>query len=164
MARTGLRPHPHDQREPLLFLSLHIKLTDQTAIGDPELIERQYPVIIHEFSQRHGSGGEGRYKGGDGCVRDIEFTREVNLQILSQRRAIAPYGMCGGLDGMKGFNFWKRGMPDGSYRLIGLGGNNECVMKKGDHIILRESSSIQYHFPFPLTAILGDGSGVRRKH
>jgi hypothetical protein len=66
------------------------------AIGDVEVIERQYPVIIHQFSRRYGSGGKGRFRGGDGCVRDIEFTRKVNVAILSQRRSVAPYGMCGG--------------------------------------------------------------------
>lgn len=138
MARTRLRAYAHDQREYRLD-PLDPQLTSQTAIGDPELIERQYPVIIHEFSQRHGSGGAGQYRGGDGCIRDIEFTREVELQILSQRRAVAPYGMAGGHAGEKAKNYWRRGMPDGSFRLISLGGNNECVMKKGDHIIIRTS-------------------------
>jgi 5-oxoprolinase (ATP-hydrolysing) len=102
------------------------------------MIERQYPVIIHRFSQRHGSGGAGRNRGGDGCIRDIEFTREVSMAILSQRRAVAPYGMAGGHDGAKAMDFWKKGLPDGSYKLISLGGNNQCTMKKGDHMILRE--------------------------
>jgi len=95
-------------------------------------------VIVHEFSQRHGSGGAGRFRGGDGCIRDIEFTRQVDCAILSQRRTVAPYGMRGGLPGEKGLNVWKRNMPDGSVQMINLGGMNECVMNKGDHIIICE--------------------------
>ncbi|WRT68163.1 uncharacterized protein IL334_005138 [Kwoniella shivajii] len=118
---------------------VHVHMTN-TAIGDVEIIERQYPVIIHEFSQRTGSGGAGKFRGGDGCVRDIEFTRKVDVAILSQRRAIAPYGMCGGDPGAKGVNQWIRKTEDGVVRLINLGGNNECVMNPGDHIIINEKS------------------------
>jgi len=58
--------------------------------------------------------------------------------MLSQRRAVAPYGMAGGQPGAKGVNIWQRTMPDGATRLINIGGMNECVMNKGDHIIIRK--------------------------
>ena len=46
-----------------------------TRITDPEILERRYPVILRQFSIRRGSGGKGRYHGGDGVVRELEFTR-----------------------------------------------------------------------------------------
>nr|XP_018260016.1 uncharacterized protein I303_08088 [Kwoniella dejecticola CBS 10117]OBR82174.1 hypothetical protein I303_08088 [Kwoniella dejecticola CBS 10117] len=124
---------------------VHVHMTN-TAIGDVEIIERQYPVIIHEFSQRIGSGGAGKFRGGDGCVRDIEFTRKVDVAILSQRRAIAPYGMRGGQPGAKGVNQWIRKTGD-VVRLINLGGNNECVMNPGDHIIINTPGGGGYGTP-----------------
>ena len=46
-----------------------------TRITDPEILERRYPVILRQFSIRRGSGGRGRFHGGDGVVRELEFTR-----------------------------------------------------------------------------------------
>ncbi|RSH95814.1 hypothetical protein EHS25_000907 [Saitozyma podzolica] len=125
---------------------VHVHMTN-TAIGDVEVIERLYPVIIHQFSQRYGSGGKGRFRGGDGCVRDIEFTRKVNVAILSQRRSVAPYGMCGGDPGAKGINIWKRNMPHGHVAEINLGGMNECTMNPGDHIVIHTPGGGGYGEP-----------------
>eukprot|EP01036_Dinobryon_divergens_P024045 gene24045-32459_t len=66
-----------------------------TRITDPEILERRYPVILRQFSIRRRSGGKGRYRGGDGVVRELEFTR---------RRAFCPYGMNGGESGQRGLN------------------------------------------------------------
>lgn len=53
--------------------SVHCHMTN-TAIGDAEVIERRYPVIIHEFSVREGSGGKGKWNGGCGIIRDFEVS------------------------------------------------------------------------------------------
>lgn len=42
-----------------------------TRITDPEILERRYPVVLREFSLRPGSGGAGRWRGGDGVVREV---------------------------------------------------------------------------------------------
>ena len=63
------------------------------------VFERRYPVILREFSLRSGSGGRGRYRGGDGVVRDIEFRIPCQVSILSERRVYRPYGLSGGEDG-----------------------------------------------------------------
>jgi 5-oxoprolinase (ATP-hydrolysing) len=63
------------------------------------VFERRYPVILREFSLRAGSGGEGKYHGGDGVVRDIEFRIPCQVSILSERRVYRPYGLHGGEDG-----------------------------------------------------------------
>jgi 5-oxoprolinase (ATP-hydrolysing) len=76
-----------------------------TRLTDPEVLERRYPVRLHEFSVRHGSGGAGRHRGGDGTVRRVEFLRPVEVSLLSQRRGPhPPYGMAGGEPGALGRN------------------------------------------------------------
>src|SRR4029077_10233821 len=65
--------------------AVHTHMTN-TRLTDPEVIERRYPVRVHEFSIRRGSGGAGRFHGGDGIVRRIEFLRTLRLSILSERR------------------------------------------------------------------------------
>ncbi|KAL3459102.1 5-oxoprolinase [Aspergillus heterothallicus] len=114
---------------------VHVHMTN-TRITDPESLERRYPCILREFSIRSGSGGAGLHYGGDGCVRDIEFRRDVDVSVLSERRTVAPYGMCGGEPGQCGENVWVRHDEFGE-REISLGGKNTCRMKKGDRVIIR---------------------------
>ena len=47
-------------------------------------MERRYPVLLHRFGLREGSGGKGKYRGGDGVVRDIEFMHTLQVSILSE--------------------------------------------------------------------------------
>ena len=49
---------------------VHTHMTN-TRITDPEILERRYPVVLHDFSLRKGSGGAGKYRGGDGVVREV---------------------------------------------------------------------------------------------
>ncbi len=49
---------------------VHTHMTN-TRITDPEIFERRFPVVLHEFSLREGSGGQGEYRGGDGVVREV---------------------------------------------------------------------------------------------
>ncbi|KAI1610296.1 Hydantoinase B/oxoprolinase-domain-containing protein [Exophiala viscosa] len=115
---------------------VHTHITN-TRISDPEIFERRYPVILHEFSIRPDSGGAGLHRGGDGCVRDIEFRIPLQVSILSERRVIAPYGMAGGEEGKRGVNLWIRRDPeDGTVRTISLGGKATTPMNAGDRIIV----------------------------
>lgn len=101
---------------------VHTHITN-TRIGDVELLERRYPVLVHRFGLREGTGGTGRWRGGDGCVRDFEVTEGMQVSILSevrfvlgtgleetadewQRRTRQPYGMEGGAPGESGKNTW----------------------------------------------------------
>ncbi|KAG6005826.1 hypothetical protein E4U21_007598 [Claviceps maximensis] len=86
---------------------VHVHMTN-TRITDSEIFERRYPVLLREFSIRHGSGGRGQHKGGDGVVRDIEFRIPLQVSILSERRVYRPYGLQGGEDGQCGLNLWVR--------------------------------------------------------
>jgi N-methylhydantoinase B len=69
-----------------------------------EALESAYPVRVRRYSLRPGSGGEGRFRGGEGIVREIEFLSEVRGSILSDRRRINPYGLAGGKPGRLGAN------------------------------------------------------------
>jgi 5-oxoprolinase (ATP-hydrolysing) len=89
--------------------AVHTHMTN-TRLTDPEVLEQRYPVRLHEFSIRRGSGGEGLNRGGDGVVRRLEFLRPVDVSILSQRRGrYAPYGLAGGGAGTIGRNMLVRG-------------------------------------------------------
>lgn len=104
---------------------------------DPETLEKRYPVLLREFSIRAHSGGPGLKRGGDGCVRDIELRRPMQVSILSERRVNAPYGMAGGGEGGRGVNLWIRRDPaDGSTRTISLGGRATTLMGVGDRIVV----------------------------
>ena len=84
--------------------AVHTHMTN-TRLTDPEVLERRYPVRLHEFSIRRGSGGSGLQRGGDGIIRRLEFLRELQVSILSQRRGpYAPYGLHGGGPGATGRN------------------------------------------------------------
>jgi N-methylhydantoinase B len=61
-------------------------------------------VRVRRYSLRRGSGGTGRFRGGDGIVREIEFLADVRGSILSDRRRFRPYGLAGGKPGKAGRN------------------------------------------------------------
>lgn len=82
---------------------VHTHMTN-TRLTDPEVLESQYPVRLHYFSLRPGSGGRGRWRGGDGIIRELEFLEPVELSMLTQRRTTRPYGMKGGEPGAAGLN------------------------------------------------------------
>ena len=73
-----------------------------TRITDLEILEQRYPVRVERFAIRAGSGGRGRFHGGDGLVRELRFLEPASLSILSQPRKIAPYGLDGGAPGTCG--------------------------------------------------------------
>ncbi len=87
--------------------AVHTHMTN-TRITDVEIIERNYPVRIRRFAIRTGSGGAGEFRGGNGIIREIEFLKDVDLSLLTQRRRTAAYGMKGGEPGESGENWLKR--------------------------------------------------------
>ncbi len=82
---------------------VHTHMTN-TRITDPEVLETRFPVRLVEFSLRDGSGGAGRWPGGCGLVREIEFLAPMRVSILSERRERAPFGLSGGQPGARGCN------------------------------------------------------------
>ncbi|MFE0553699.1 hydantoinase B/oxoprolinase family protein [Streptomyces pilosus] len=73
-----------------------------SRLTDPEVLEWRLPVRLEEFSVRPGSGGAGRWRGGDGAVRRIRFLEPMTVSTLSQHRRVPPYGMAGGAPGARG--------------------------------------------------------------
>ncbi|KAH9975461.1 Hydantoinase B/oxoprolinase [Lactifluus volemus] len=84
---------------------VHTHITN-TRIGDVELLERRYPVLVHTFGLRQGSAGSGEFRGGEGVTRELEFLEPLQVSILSERRTRTPYGLEGGLPGGLGRNTW----------------------------------------------------------
>ena len=82
---------------------VHTHMTN-TRVTDPEVLEARFPVRLWRFGLRSGSGGAGRWRGGEGLVRELEFLRPLHVAILSQRRERAPFGLRGGGPGAVGNN------------------------------------------------------------
>jgi 5-oxoprolinase (ATP-hydrolysing) len=83
---------------------------------DPEVLELRYPVRLEEFSVRHGSGGQGRWRGGVGVVRRIRFMEPMTANIVSSRRTQSPFGLGGGGDGITGRQWVER--SDGTREIL----------------------------------------------
>jgi 5-oxoprolinase (ATP-hydrolysing) len=73
-----------------------------SRLTDPEVLEWRFPVRVERFAIRRGSGGRGKWKGGDGVVRRLRFLEPVTAAILSNRRRVAPFGLVGGEPGALG--------------------------------------------------------------
>jgi 5-oxoprolinase (ATP-hydrolysing) len=84
--------------------AVHTHMTN-SRLTDPEVLEQRYPVRIRNFAIRRGSGGAGRWRGGDGVVREIEFLEPMQAAILSNRRRVPPAGLAGGAAGACGRNY-----------------------------------------------------------
>lgn len=80
---------------------VHVNMTN-TGITDPEILEYRYPVRLKTFCLRKGSGGTGRFPGGDGVVRELEFREALTVSLIAQHRNEGPYGLMGGLPGQPG--------------------------------------------------------------
>jgi len=82
---------------------VHTHMTN--SLNTPiEALESAYPVRIGRYALRRGSGGKGKYRGGEGIVREIQFLTSTRGSILSDRRRFRPYGLAGGGPGHAGFN------------------------------------------------------------
>jgi 5-oxoprolinase (ATP-hydrolysing) len=81
--------------------AVHSHMTN-TRITDVEVIERLYPVRVDRFAIRTGSGGTGRFRGGDGVVREITFNAAASVSVMGQHRTQRPYGLAGGGPGLPG--------------------------------------------------------------
>ncbi|MDN5863858.1 MAG: hydantoinase B/oxoprolinase family protein [Gammaproteobacteria bacterium] len=80
---------------------VHTHMTN-SRLTDPELLEFRFPVALEEFSIRSGTGGAGRWRGGDGVVRRIRFREAMTVTILANRRRTEPFGIEGGAAGACG--------------------------------------------------------------
>jgi len=121
---------------------VHTHMTN-TRLTDPEVLEWRHPVLIEEFAIRRGSGGAGRWHGGDGAVRRVRFLEPMTAAILSGHRRVPPYGMAGGKPGAVGRNSVQR--VDGS--IVQLGGASKIEMNAGDVFIIETPGGGGYGSP-----------------
>ncbi len=80
----------------------HMTNTLNTPI---EALENYFPVRVKEYRLRRGSGGSGKFRGGDGIIRSLEMLVDCQVTMLSERRRYAPYGLRGGSSGKTGHNY-----------------------------------------------------------
>ncbi len=80
---------------------VHTHMTN--SLNTPaEALEHAYPLRVRQYSLRPGSGGEGKYRGGDGIIREIQVLTDAEVTLLSDRRQHRPYGLAGGKNGAPG--------------------------------------------------------------
>jgi 5-oxoprolinase (ATP-hydrolysing) len=103
-----------------------------SRLTDPEVLEFRYPVLVEAFAVRAGSGGTGRWRGGDGAIRRLRFTEAMIAGILSNNRAHTPFGLAGGGAGRPGVNRVER--ADG--RIEPLPASAETTMNPGDVLVV----------------------------
>ncbi|MCH8347214.1 MAG: hydantoinase B/oxoprolinase family protein [Proteobacteria bacterium] len=75
-----------------------------SRLTDPEVLEWRFPVVVEEFSIRPGSGGAGKWRGGNGTTRKIRVLEDMEMSILSSHRELPPPGLAGGAPGQCGEN------------------------------------------------------------
>ncbi|MFH8938638.1 hydantoinase B/oxoprolinase family protein [Streptomyces griseosporeus] len=114
-----------------------------SRLTDPEVLEWRLPVLLEEFSVRRGSGGAGRWRGGDGAVRRIRFQEPMTVSTLSQHRRMPPYGMAGGEPGALGANRVERN--DGT--VTELGGSDVAEVAPGDVLVIETPGGGGYGTP-----------------
>jgi N-methylhydantoinase B len=83
--------------------AVHVAMSN--TLNTPiEALELAYPLRVERYGLRPGSGGEGRFRGGNGVVREVRALERCRLSLLTQRRRLAPQGAAGGADGLPGRN------------------------------------------------------------
>ncbi|WP_071659699.1 hydantoinase B/oxoprolinase family protein [Streptomyces humi] len=116
-----------------------------SRLTDPEVLEWRLPVRLDEFAVRRGSGGAGRWHGGDGAVRRIRFLEPMTVSTLSQHRRVPPYGMAGGAPGALGANRVER--ADGT--VTELGGSDAADVGPDDVLVIETPGGGGYGPPPP---------------
>jgi 5-oxoprolinase (ATP-hydrolysing) len=103
-----------------------------SRLTDPEVLEFRFPVRLESYALRTGSGGAGRWKGGDGGVRRVRFLEPMTASILSNGRRVPAFGLDGGAPGALGINRIER--ADGRVETLDHIGSAE--MQPGDVFVV----------------------------
>ncbi len=106
--------------------AVHSHMTN-TLNTPVEALEYAYPFRVNAYAVRRGTGGRGKYNGGDGLVREIELLSDCEATVLSERRANPPYGLAGGAPGTPGRNIVISGG-----KAVEMPGKFTTRLKKGD--------------------------------
>ncbi|QPG77066.1 hypothetical protein FOA43_004464 [Brettanomyces nanus] len=105
-----------------------------TKTTDIEVVETRTPVVVTKWCIRRGSGGHGKWVGGNGATRELEARVPLRMSILSERRIYHPYGMKGGEPGECGSNYWFRKQADGSFVQTHLNAKEIIYVASGDRV------------------------------
>ncbi|HET6494408.1 MAG TPA: hydantoinase B/oxoprolinase family protein [Thermoleophilia bacterium] len=127
--------------------AVHTHMTN-SRLTDPEVLEWRYPVRVEEFRVRHGSGGSGAHRGGDGVVRRLRFLEPLTAALVSSSRRVPPYGLAGGHPGAPGHNAVLR--ADGAVEEIP--GVVALAMAAGDELVVETPGGGGYGAPPPAMA------------
>jgi len=111
--------------------AVHSHMTN-TLNTPVEALEYAYPLRVLRYEIRKGSGGDGKFRGGDGIVRALEVLTNCQVTLLSERRKIPPYGLDGGEPGKTGENLLIRGGEE-----IPLPGKGSVDLRPGDVLSIR---------------------------
>ncbi|MBM3145454.1 MAG: hydantoinase B/oxoprolinase family protein [Chloroflexi bacterium] len=111
--------------------AIHSHMTN-TLNTPAEALEYAYPLRVLRYEIRRGSGGEGKYRGGDGIRRDVQVLGEAQVTLLTERRVKPPYGLNGGQPGNTGENILIRGEEE-----IPLPGKGAIELQAGDILSIR---------------------------
>ncbi len=104
-----------------------------SRLTDPEVLEWRFPVRLESYEIVQGSGGAGRWRGGDGGRRRIRFLETMTAAILANNRTTRPFGMAGGEPGSPGANWVER--ADGTRQDLGYAGSAE--LDAGDVLVVQ---------------------------
>ena len=108
---------------------VHTHMTN--SLNTPaEALEYAYPLRITQYSLRKGSGGKGKFRGGDGIVREVELLADSEVTLLADRRSRGPYGLQGGSDGAAG----RTEVVHHDGGLEALPGKTSVRLKKGERV------------------------------
>ncbi len=94
---TGARPNSNGPS------AIHSHMTN-TLNTPVEALEYAYPLRVNRYEIRRGSGGSGKFYGGDGIRRDILLLTDAQVSLITERRKLSPYGLAGGRPGLPGEN------------------------------------------------------------
>ncbi len=114
-----------------------------SRLTDPEILELRFPVRLEAFAVRAGSGGAGRYSGGDGVIRCIRFLETLRCSLVCGHRRVPVFGLHGGGEGMPGSNLLIRANGD----RVPLSGVEEFVAEPGDVIVVETPGGGGYGTP-----------------
>jgi 5-oxoprolinase (ATP-hydrolysing) len=99
-----------------------------SRLTDPEVLEQRFPVRLESFRVRQGSGGMGRWRGGEGVERRLRFLQPMTVSLLTGSRRVPPFGLAGGGAGALGRNSLERA----GQAALRLEGAAEVQVQEGD--------------------------------
>ncbi|QIT57305.1 5-oxoprolinase [Aquisalimonas sp. 2447] len=122
--------------------AVHVHMTN-SRLTDPEVLETRFPVRLDGFAVRHGAGGDGQWRGGDGVERRLRFLEPMTVAVLANSRREAPAGIQGGGDGACGEQFVERASGGREE----LGGTDRAEMDTDDVFVIRTPGGGGYGTP-----------------